>query len=83
MRDYVKALQAYQKVGKTITEEPFHSHALYRIGECYLALNDRKAALAAFAQVESKDPNNLWLRAAQSYIQSVEMEVNNGIRIFN
>lgn len=82
-RDFVKALHAYQQVKDKIKEEPFHSHAQYRIGESYLALNDRAAALEAFKKVKSDDAKNLWLRAAQSYMKSVEMEVQNGIRIFN
>lgn len=83
MKDYIQALGAYRIVSDEVKEEPFLSHALYRIGECYLALNDREAAIEAFRKVRSDDPNNLWLKAAQSYIQSVEMEVKHGIRIFN
>lgn len=83
MQDYVRALRAYIVVKDEIKEEPFRSQAQYRIGECYLRLDDRDAALKAFKEVSSEDPNNLWLLAAQSYIKSVEMEVKNGIRIFN
>lgn len=83
MKDYVRALQAYQKVKSEVKDEPFSSHAQYRIGECYLALNDRSAALEAFGQVQSENPENLWVRASESYIKSVQMEVENGIRIFN
>ncbi|PIR22449.1 MAG: hypothetical protein COV44_07735 [Deltaproteobacteria bacterium CG11_big_fil_rev_8_21_14_0_20_45_16] len=83
MKDYVRALQAYQRVSESIDEEPFYSHALYRLGECYLSLNDRPSAIEAFKLVKSDDVNSPWMRAAQSYIQSVEMEVKNGIRIFN
>jgi len=82
-RDFVKALSAYRRISEKIKEEPFLSHARYRIGECYLALNDRDAALEAFKEVKSTDPKNIWLRAAQAYIASVQMEVKYGIRIFN
>jgi len=83
MRDYVRALEAYQDVSHEIKDEPFLSHALYQIGECYLGLEDRASALKAFAVVKSDDPANLWMKAAQNYIKSVQMEVKYGIRIFN
>lgn len=85
MRDFVKSLSAYQRVSEKIKEEPFLSHAKYRIGECYLALNDRDSALKAFTEVsaDNKEDSNLWKRAADSYIKSVQMEVTNGIRVFN
>ncbi len=83
MRDFVKALSAYQRVIKEIKEEPFASHAKYRIGECYLALDDREAALEAFKEVKSDDPQNIWVRAAEAYIAGVQMEVKYGIRVFN
>jgi len=82
-RDYVKALSAYKRINDKIKEEPFLSHARYRIGECYLALDDRAAALDAFKEVKSSDPKSVWLRAAQAYIAGVQMEVKYGIRIFN
>ena len=82
-RDFVKALSAYRRINEKIKEEPFLSHARYRIGECYLALDDRDAALEAFKEVKSSDPKNVWLRAAQAYIASVQMEVKYGIRVFN
>ena len=88
MQDYVRALDAYKTVIKEIKEEPFYSHARYRIGECYLALNDRTAALAAFKDMQATGTataatNNLWVKAAATYIQGVNMEVKYGIRIFN
>ncbi|MBN8554424.1 MAG: tetratricopeptide repeat protein [Deltaproteobacteria bacterium] len=83
MHDYVKAIESYRTVANEIKEEPLLSHARYRIGECFLALNDRKAAIAAFAELKSDDPKNIWARAAQSFIQSVQMEVKYGIRILN
>ncbi len=83
MKDYVRALEAYRTITKENKEEPFLSYAKYRMGECYLALQDRKAALEIFSQISSKDPDNLWVKASQSYIKSVEMEVKYGIRIFN
>jgi tetratricopeptide (TPR) repeat protein len=82
-KDYVQALASYKQVMQHVTEEPFRSHAQYRLGESYLALNDRTAALEAFSQIKSEDPNNIWVRAAQSYMQSVQLEVENAIRIFN
>lgn len=83
MRDYSQALNAYRDVAQEVEDEPFLSHALYRIGECYLALDDRPSAVEAFKKLKSDDGDNLWVRAAQSYIKSVEMEVKHGIRIFN
>lgn len=82
-RDLVQALASYKQVMQHVNEEPFRSHAQYRIGEAYLALNDRPAALEAFKQVQSEDSGNLWVRAAQAYIQSVQLEVENELRIFN
>jgi TolA-binding protein len=83
LHDYVKALESYRIVVKEVQDEPFLSHARYRIGECLLALDDRKAALAAFREVFAADAKNVWVQAAKSYIASVEMEVKYGIRIFN
>jgi tetratricopeptide (TPR) repeat protein len=83
MHDFVKALESYRIVVKEVKDEPFFSHASYRIGECYLALEDRKAALAAFQAIPASDPKNIWAMAAKSYIASVQMEVKYGIRIFN
>ncbi len=83
MRDHVKALEAYRLVVNEVKDEPFWSHAQYRIGECFLALNDRAAALKAFENLQSSDPQNIWVRAAKTYIASVQMEVKYGIRIFN
>lgn len=79
LHDYPRAIDAYRAVVKEIHEEPFQSHARYRIGECYLALNDRRSALDAFKQVNSEDANNIWVKAAKSYIASVELEVKYGI----
>jgi TolA-binding protein len=83
LRDYPRAIDSYRAVVQNVPDEPFQSHARYRIGECYLALNDRPAALEAFKKVNSDDANNIWVKAAQSYIASVELEVKYGIRIFN
>lgn len=83
MKDYVRALDAYKNVIVDVKEEPFLSHAQYRMGECFLALEDRKSAIAAFKSVKSDDPNNLWLRAASSFVKTVEMEVKYGIKILN
>ncbi len=83
MRDYVRALESYRVVVRDVTEEPFLTHARFRQGECFLALDDRAAALKAFQSIEAKDPNNLWARSAKSYIQTVEMEEKYGIRILN
>ncbi|TVQ78242.1 MAG: hypothetical protein EA369_07180 [Bradymonadales bacterium] len=81
-RDFVQALGAYRQVLMNVQEEPFRSHAQYRIGEAYLALNDRRAAVEAFRELKSEDPQNLWFLAAQAYIESVNLEVENEIRIF-
>lgn len=83
MRDYVRALTSYQRVSERIKDEPFLSHARYRIGECFLALGDRQAAIKAFKDLKSDDPQNIWVRAAKAYVDGVQMEVNYGIRIFN
>ena len=83
MHDYVRALEEYRKVAVEFKEEPFLSHARYRMGECFLLLGDRASALKAFESIESKDTNNIWVRAAKSYIQTVQMEAKYGIRILN
>lgn len=83
MKDYVKALEAYRSVAAEAKSESFITHAKYRMGECFIALDDRKSAIAAFKEVKSDDPNNLWAKAAESYIKTVEMEVKYGIKILN
>ena len=83
MKDYIRALEFYRDLSKNVVQEPFASHAKFRMGECYLELGDRKAALEIFKEIKADDPNNLWARAAQSYIKTVEMEVKYGIRIIN
>lgn len=83
MHDYPRAIEGYRAVAETTPDEPFNSNARYRIGECYLALNDRRAAIDAFKKVSSSESDNVWVKAAKSYIASVELEVKYGIRIFN
>lgn len=83
MKDYAQAVMAYQVVSQEIRQEPFHSHALYRMGECYLALEDRKLALNIFEKLSAQTPVNFWTRAAAAYMKTVQMENNHGIRILN
>lgn len=83
MKDFVRALESYRELARTVKQEPFASHARFRMGECLLELGDKKAALDVFKEIKSESQDNLWARAAQSYIKTVEMEVKYGIRIIN
>jgi TolA-binding protein len=83
MKDFVRALESYRELAKNVKEEPFASHARFRMGECLLELGDKQAALEVFKEIKSENQDNLWARAAQSYIKTVEMEVKYGIRIIN
>ncbi len=83
MGDYVRALESYSKVVEEIKDEPFQSHALYRMGECYLALDDREAAIKVFQTLVKKETPSIWTVAAKSFIETVSMEVKYGIRIIN
>ncbi len=83
MKDFVRALESYRELSKSVKQEPFASHARFRMGECLLELGDKRAALEVFKEIRSENQDNLWARAAQSYIKTVEMEVKYGIRIIN
>ncbi len=82
-RDFAQAVAAYQSVSQVILVEPVRSHALYRMGECYLALEDRQSALEIFQKLADQKPTNFWTRAAEAYIKTVRMESEHGIRILN
>lgn len=82
-RDFVQALRAYRNVVEGESDALFKTHAQFRIGECFLSLNERGSAIEAFEKVSSPDQNNIWVKAAKSFIESVKMEVKNEIRIFN
>lgn len=82
-KDFIRAIDSYKSIIASVKTEPFLTHARYRLGECYLALDDRTSAVSAFKEIPSTDPANLWFRAADSYIKTVDMEVRYGIRILN
>lgn len=83
MRDYVKAIDSYKVVIQDFKNSSFITHAQFRLGESYLALNDRQAAIKSFQQIADAQLKNLWADAAKSYVDSVTLEVKHGIRIFN